>query len=154
MRTESYVMCILMIRQKYVRCQYPILDMRISCLVLHPPSSFSVTLRVPPPRFLDFWPVLTIFWFLGFLCIFWIILDFFDFFLLLIFFCCWFFYFFWGFFSKLLRLLLKFTKVTTGHQKSSIMGQNSMVHVFFCLKGKNNLGRRPKPFAGARSRPA
>ena len=68
--------------------------------------------------------------------------------------------FFWissvflGFLSKLLRLLLKVTKVTTGHQKFPKMGQNSIISsLFFCPKGEKSLGRRPKPSTGARSRP-
>ena len=34
-----------------------------------------------------------------------------------------------GFFSRLLRLLLKITKVTTGHQNWPKMGQNSIIGV-------------------------
>ena len=60
---------------------------------------------------------------------------------------------FLGFLSKLLRLQLKVTKVTTGHQKLPIMGQNSIISSFFCPKVKKSLGCRPKPSAGARSRP-
>ena len=40
--------------------------------------------------------------------------------------------FFYGFFSKVLCLLLKFTKVTTGHQKWPKMGQNSIISCFLC----------------------
>ena len=49
---------------------------------------------------------------------------------------------FLGFISKLPRLLIKVTKVTTGHKKLPKIGQNSIM----------SLGRRPKPSAGARSR--
>ena len=37
------------------------------------------------------------------------------------------FFVFFGFLSKLLRLLLKVTKVTTGHKKLPKMGQNSII---------------------------
>ena len=49
-------------------------------------------------------------------------------------------------------LLLKVTKVITGDQKMPKMGHNNKL--FFCPKGKRSLGRRPKPFAGARNKPA
>ena len=58
------------------------------------------------------------------------------------------------FLSKLLRLLIKDTKVTAGHQKLPKMGKNSIKSSLFCPKGKKSLVRRPKPSAGARSRPA
>ena len=59
------------------------------------------------------------------------------------------------FLLKLLRLLLKVTKVATGHQKLSKMGRNSILSFFFfARRAKKSLGRRPKPTAGARSRPA
>ena len=58
---------------------------------------------------------------------------------------------FLGFFSKLLRLLLKVTKVTTVHQNLPKMGQNSIIGSFFARRAKKP---QPKPFAGARSRPA
>ena len=61
---------------------------------------------------------------------------------------------FLGFLSKLLRLLLKVTKVTTGHQKMPKNWPKQHNKLFFCPKGKKSLGRRPKPSAGARSRPA
>ena len=61
---------------------------------------------------------------------------------------------FLGFLSKLLRLLLKVTKVTIGHQKLLKMGQSSIISSFFAQRAKKNLGLRPKPSAGARSRPA
>ena len=41
-----------------------------------------------------------------------------------------------GFFSKLLMLLLKVTKVTTGHQKLPKMGQNSIIISFFARRAK------------------
>ena len=69
--------------------------------------------------FLNVFALFKIFGFFGF------VLD--NFFLLL-------------FFSKLLRLLLKGTNVTTEHQKWPKMCQNSIMS-------------RPKPSAGARSRP-
>ena len=43
---------------------------------------------------------------------------------------------FFGFFSKLLRLLLKVTKVTTRHQKWPKMGQNSILGSDFAQKAK------------------
>ena len=58
------------------------------------------------------------------------------------------------YFSKLIRLLLKVTKVTTEQQKWPKMGRNSIISSFFCLKAKKSLGQRPKPSAEARSRPA
>ena len=50
-----------------------------------------------------------------------------------------------GFLSKLLRLLLKVTKVTTGNQKMPKMGQNSIISPFFARRAKNALaeGRSP-----------
>ena len=83
-------------------------------------------------RFLDLLIFLNIWNFWGFLWIFgffWIffgfcgIYFFSDFFLLFSFFP-WGFY---GLFSKLLRLLLNITNVTTGHQKWPKMGQNSII---------------------------
>ena len=76
------------------------------------------------------------------------------FFIFIFIFIFWDFFGFHGFFSKLLTLLLKVTKVTAGHQKWPIMGQNSIISSFFCPKGKKSLGQRQKPSAGARSRPA
>ena len=79
--------------------------------------------------FLDFFDFLDFLKFFGF------VLDFFG---------------FLRFLSKLLRLLLKLTMVTTGHKKLPKMGQNSIISP----KGKKSLGRKPKPSAGARNRPA
>ena len=50
---------------------------------------------------------------------------------------------FLGFFSKLLRLLLKVTKVTTGHKKLPKMGQNSIISSFFARKKALGEGRSP-----------
>ena len=82
-------------------------------------------------EFLRFWDILNIF------------LDFFGFFFGL----C-------GFKIKLLRLLLKVTKVTTEHQRRPKIGQNSTMIFFGARRTKKDLGQRPKPSAGARSRPA
>ena len=90
--------------------------------------------------------------FLGFLFLFfWIFLNFWD---GLIFLWTYFilFYFF-GLFSKLLRLLLNVTEVTTEHQKWSKISTNS-VKSFFCPKGKTSFVRRPKLSAGAWRKPA
>ena len=46
------------------------------------------------------------------------------------------FFVFLGFLSKLLILLLKVTKVTTGHQKLPKMGQNSIISSFFVRRAK------------------
>ena len=51
----------------------------------------------------------------------------------------WFVFGFLGFLSKLLRLLLKVTKVNTGHQKLPKQHKKP----FFCPKGKKSLGRSP-----------
>ena len=85
-----------------------------------------------------FWIFFWILWiFLGF-WIFWIFFEFLDFLI----FCCWFFWIFlknffvvflW-FLSKLLRLLLNFTTITTGHQKSQKLGQNSIKSCFFARR--------------------
>ena len=40
----------------------------------------------------------------------------------------------YSFFSKLLRLLLKVTEVTTGHQEYPKLGQNSIKSSFFAQK--------------------
>ena len=48
-------------------------------------------------------------------------------------------------------LLLKVTKVTTGHQRWPKIGQNSIIRSFLPEGQKKP---RPKPSAGARSRPA
>ena len=80
--------------------------------------------------------------FLNFFLLFWI-LDFLnnfkflgfwgDFFVLL------------GFLSKLLRLLLKVTKVTTGHQKLPKMGQNSIKRSFFDRRAKKSSAKGRSP---------
>ena len=57
------------------------------------------------------------------------------------------FFVFLEFLSKLLWLLIKVTKVTTGHQKLPKMSQNSIICSFFARRAKN-------ASAGARSRPA
>ena len=59
--------------------------------------------------------------------------------------------FFFGLFSKLLRLLLKVTEVTTKHQKLPLVGKISIKISFFCPKGKKDLGRRLQLSAGVRS---
>ena len=56
------------------------------------------------------------------------------------------FFVFLVFISKLLMLLLKVTKVTTGHQKMPKMGQNSIINSFFARRAK-------KPFAKGQSPP-
>ena len=38
--------------------------------------------------------------------------------------------------------------------KNAKNGPKQLNKFFFCPKGKKSLGRRPKPFAGARSKPA
>ena len=56
------------------------------------------------------------------------------------------------FFLKLLRLLIKGTKVTTGHQKWPKIGQKkSIIILFFAQRTKNALGQKAKHSAGARS---
>ena len=82
---------------------------------------------------------------------FWTFLLFFGFELFLDFFG--FFFGFFEFFLKLQRLLLKVTKVTTGHQRLPQIGQNSIKRFFFAQRKKKALIRRPKLSAGARSRP-
>ena len=73
--------------------------------------------------------------FLDYFWIFWIIFGFFlDFFLLFLF-------FFYGFFSKLLWLLLKITKVTTGHQKWPKQHNK----LFFAQKTKKASAEGPSP---------
>ena len=70
---------------------------------------------------------------------FWIFLDYFgflDFFNFLDFFLI--FSFFW-FLSKLIRLLLNVTMVTTGHQKLPKMGQPSIKSSFFARRAKKAL---------------
>ena len=100
---------------------------------------------------LDCSPFLKFVWFLGFfmdfffvfvfLDFFWFYLHFWTFFGFLIFFeiflfFCWIFIGFLGFLSKFLRLLLKVTKVTTGHQKLPKMGRNSIISSFFAQRAK------------------
>ena len=53
--------------------------------------------------------------------------------------------FFLGFLSKLLRLLLNVTKVTTGHQKSPKMGQNSIISSFFARRAKKASAKGRSP---------
>ena len=48
-----------------------------------------------------------------------------------------------GFLLKLLMLLLKVNKVTTGHQKLPKMGQNSIITPFLARRAKKNLGQSP-----------
>ena len=55
-----------------------------------------------------------------------------------------------GFFQKLLRLLLKLTEVTTGHQKCPKIS----IRCSFLPKGPTSLVWRPKPSTRARSKPA
>ena len=62
--------------------------------------------------------------------------------------------FFGYYLFKVTKVLLKVTTVTTGHQKWPKTAQNSIISSLFCPKGKIRLGRRPKPSAGSRSRPA
>ena len=50
-----------------------------------------------------------------------------------------------GFLSKLLRLLLKVTKATTGHTKLSKMVQNSITSYLFLPTGQ----KKPRPKAEA-----
>ena len=52
-------------------------------------------------------------------------------------------YIFFGWLSKLLRLVQKWPKMSTNSAKSS----------FFAGRAKKSLGQRPKPSAGARSKP-
>ena len=54
------------------------------------------------------------------------------------------FLFFW-FLSKLLRLLLNVTKVTTEHQKLPKLGQNSMKSSFFARRAKKASAEGPSP---------
>ena len=74
------------------------------------------------------------------------VVDFFDFFFDFCFLIFLDFFLGGGFFSKLLRLLLKVTKVTTGHQKSPKMGQNRIISRKVGRKGerKREEGKRRK----------
>ena len=103
-----------------------------------------------------FWPFLTIFGFFGFFMdfldffgFFGLFLDFLDFFWIFLIF--WTFFGFWDFLKffeifwifldfffwlLLLKLLLKVTKVTTGHQKLPKMGQNSILRSFLARRAK------------------
>ena len=123
-----------------------------------------------------FWQFLTILGFLGvffnvifgFFLIFWIFIGFFlDYFGFFGFFWIFglfkkkkdflgFFLFFW-FLSKLQRLLVNVTRVTTRHQKSPKMGKNSIKRSFFARRAKKVLaeGRSPPQDleVGPRSRP-
>ena len=98
--------------------------------------------------FLDFFEIFWIFlgfffdfrlcFFLGFFLLFWIFLfNFLDFFLDN--------FGFLGFLSKLLRLLLKVTNVTTGHQKLPKMGQNSIINPFFAPRAKKASAKGRSP---------
>ena len=60
--------------------------------------------------------------------------------------------FFW-LLSKLLRLLLNVTTVTTGHQKSPKMGKNSIKSFFFAQRAKKSLGPPLELEVGPRSGP-
>ena len=75
--------------------------------------------------FLDFLEFFGLFWIFGF----------FEFFLIFFIFI-----FFW-FLSKLIRLLLNVTMVTTGHQKLPKMGQNSIKTSFFARRAKKALAK-------------
>ena len=98
-------------------------------------------------RFLDFSTIFEIFEILVFFL--WIFLIFFGFFGFYRFFCVFFGIFFcilgdfFVFFSKLLKLLLKVTKVTTEHHKLPKMGQNSIISYFFAQRATKSLGRSP-----------
>ena len=61
--------------------------------------------------------------------------------------------FFFGFFSNLLRSLLKVTKVTTDHQKWPEVSNKKKHKSSFLPKGQKILGHRPKPSEGGRSKP-
>ena len=50
-----------------------------------------------------------------------------------------------GFLSKLLRLLLKVTKVTTGHLKLPKIGKNSIISSFFARRARNALAEGQSP---------
>ena len=52
---------------------------------------------------------------------------------------------FYGFLAKLLRLLLKVNKVTTGNQKWPKMGQNSIIRSFFAQRAKKALAKGQSP---------
>ena len=89
----------------------------------------------------------------GFFYGFFLLYFYFLFFYILIFLNFWnflkFLYFLWiffwslGFLSKLPRLLIKVTKVTTAHQKLPKIGQISIISSLFCIKGKKSLSRSP-----------
>ena len=118
--------------------------------------------------FLDLLTTFTFFWFLvfllTFLIYFWIF--FLSFWFLWIFFGLkkldfWeFFGFFLDFFVFFVFVCFKVTKVNTkcyhgyfSTPKITKNGPKQHKKLFFCPKGKKSLGRRPKPSAGARSRP-
>ena len=70
---------------------------------------------------------------------------------------CFFFFLFWDFkcLGKFLIFFFGFfkvKKVTTEHQKWPKISTDSVKSSFFCLKGKEILGRRPVFSAGARSK--
>ena len=102
--------------------------------------------------FLMFWVFYWIFWiFFGFWRFFWLICSIFNltFFWILEFweFFLDFYFCFYGFFRKLLRLLLKVTKVSNGNPKWPKMGQNSIIKPFFARRAK-----KPRPKAKAHHR--
>ena len=102
--------------------------------------------------FLDFFLFFLISWF--FLIMSWIFLDFFYFFGFLDFFN---FLDFFVFFLHFFVFFLVTTKCYHGYYSTPKIANNEPKHhkkLFFCPKGKKNLARRPKPSAGARSRPA
>ena len=80
--------------------------------------------------------------FLGFFLWFFVLIFFFVFLLIyfnLFIYIYFFFWFLWILFKVTIRLLLKVTEVTTGHQKWPKRGQNSIIR-FFCPKGNESLG--------------
>ena len=83
--------------------------------------------------FLDFFDI--------YFCLFFLFLHFWDF--KTFFGHFWISFEFFGFFSKLLRLLINITKVTTDHQKWLKIGTNRIKASFFCPKGKKSLGQSP-----------
>ena len=116
-------------------------------------------------QFLDFLGFLWIFWifldFLGFFWIFWIFFGFFWFFgRFLDFWIFWIFLKFLDFFWIFFFLVIVTNVTTKSYQgyywtpKIAKNGPKQYNKLFFCPKGKKSLGRRPKPSAGARSKPA
>ena len=131
-------------------------------------------------HFRSLWSFLTIFWFLVFFMGSWIFFLFFGVGFFWIFFCIYFLdFFFWlfltfldfwifrtflkflgflgDFFGILFKVTMFITKSYQGHYWTPKIAENGPKHHnkhFFCPKGKKSLGWRPKPSAGARSRPA